>query len=62
MGKPGNSESEFGDDDGTNIFNYKTSNLETCEILRGTFNGNFQGIEKSQCDEETLRMIFNNGN
>ena len=64
MGKPGNSESEFGDDDGTNIFNYKTSNLETCEILRGTFNGNFQGIEKSRCENatENLQIIFNYGN
>ena len=57
MGKSGNSNSGY-TDIGINLFNYKTSNLETCEILRSTFNGNFQGIVKSQCDEGTLQMIF----
>jgi hypothetical protein len=61
MGLPGNSKSEY-NDVGTNVFNYKTSNLKTCKTLRIKFNGNYQGIAKSQCVEETLRMIFNNGN
>lgn len=63
MGKPGNSNSEY-TDTGTNVFNYKTSNLETCEMLRGTFNRNFQGIAKSRCENatENLQIIFNYGN
>jgi len=57
MGESGNSNSQYSDV-GMNVFNYETSNLETCEILRSTFNGNFQGIAKSQCDEGTLQMIL----
>lgn len=61
MGLNGNSMSNF-TDVGINVFNYKTSNLRTCETLRNTFNGNFPGIAKSECNAETLNMIFNNGN
>jgi hypothetical protein len=61
MGIPGSSKSTYFDV-GINIFNYKTSNLKTCKTLRITFNENYQGIAKSQCDEETLQIIFNNGN
>ena len=61
MGVPGTSASNF-TDVGTNVFNYKTGNLKTCETLRNTFNGNFQGIAISECDAGTLKMIFNNGN
>jgi len=63
MGESGNSNSGYSDV-GINLFNYKTSNLETCEILRSTFNGNFQGIEKYRCENatENLQIICNYGN